>query len=497
MAEQISILQEYQPKDWAGLTTANQLGSIFKLEPQKATKLVTILHNANRGMSFGRHLDMHHSITLDSDDDFRWELVGDSKKNIPLTECKVNNAAITAASQVGKAGARFTLIFPEQYFSDVMIIVGEKNSTYPIRICNIPEPNGSFWDYECELLTGDQDLFIPYDELTAGKRYSKEWGLVEKTLSKKGAGVTYTSPFSMINTFSMIRIQDTRPGNMIKRKISAFAWPVVDLETGKTKIVKTWLDYADWVLENEFQDHKDKLLNFATTNKADDGTYKQTGYSGFKIEQGAGLEQQMESGHISWYNDFDLDIKWLTEHIMDLTDNSTGYGDRRDVVLRTGKWGAYNFSEAIQSYTQLYTPLTNTEMLAREGDGWVYTENFKGYRGPDGTKVSVLVDPLYDDKERNKILHPSGKGVAQSYVYDILNVGRVGGEDNIQIVYQKGSEDIMGFVPGLRDPYQPTDNNRHIMASGVDGYTVHRAFIGGVMIKDPTRCARIKPNILA
>ena len=493
--EQISILQEYQPVDWAGLTTANHLGAIYKAEPQYATKLVTLLHNANRGLSFGRFLDQFSSQSLDSDDDFRWELQGDSRKNIPLVACLVNGTAITAASQVGRNGARFSLIFPEQYFSDVMLIVGEKNSTYPIRICDIPAPYGTNWKYECELFTGDEDLFIPYSELTAGKRFSKEWGLVEKTMSKKGAGVTYTSPFSMRNTFSMIRIQDTRPGNMIKRKLSAFAWPVVG-EDGQEQVMQTWLDYADWELENQFQDMKDKLINYATTNKKDDGTYSQIGYSGFKIEQGAGLEQQIESGNVSYYNDFSLDIKWLTEHNMDLTDNSRGYGEKRDVILRTGKWGAYNFSESIKDYTQLYTPLTNTDMLQKTGDGWEFWENFKGYRGPDGTRVGVLVDPLYDDKERNKILHTSGKGVAQSYVYDILNVGRVGGEDNIQLMYQAGMEDIMGFVPGLRDPYQPTNENR-IMGNGVDGYTIHRAFIAGVMVKDPTRCARIKPNILA
>ncbi len=179
-----------------------------------------------------------------------------------------------------------------------------------------------------------------------------------------------------------------------------------------------------------------------------------------------------------------------------LTDDTNGgYGDSRAVVMRTGKWGAYNFHKSIKNYTHLYTPLRNLDMLYKTGSGWGLHENFIEYMGPDGTKLSVMVDPTFDDRERNKIMHTSGKGVAQSYVYQILNVGRVGGEDNIKLVLEKGMEDFMGYIPGLRDPFQVQGKTR-MMASPEDGYTIHRATTRGVMVKDPTRCATIKPSVL-
>jgi hypothetical protein len=107
-----------------------------------------------------------------------------------------------------------------------------------------------------------------------------------------------------------------------------------------------------------------------------------------------------------------------------------------------------------------------------------------------------MVDPTFDDRERNKIMHPSGKGVAQSYVYQILNVGRTGGEGNIKLVAEEGMEDFMGYIPGLRDPFQAHSATR-FMASPEDGYTFHRAYVGGCMVTDPTRCATIKPSVLA
>lgn len=492
--QRVSPLQEYEPQDWSGLTTKNHLGAIYQAHPQEAGEMVDMLYKANKGTNFANFLKKFKPKYMATDDDFRWRLQGSSKKNIPLTECTVNGSSISTSSQVGKNGARFTLTFPEAYFSDTNLIVGEKNSVYPIRIVGIPQPNGGQWDFECELFTGDPNLFIPYAELQAGKKFSKEWSIVEKTLSIKGGTPNYTSPFSMKNTFSMIRMQDTRPGNMISRPV-AFSWNLKDSD-GKSKVMSTWTQYADWEFEGQFQDMKDKLLNFATTNRQDDGTFKQKGLSGFTIEQGAGLEQQIEATNVLYFNDFDLDIEWLTEAIMDLTDDSTGgYGETRQILMRTGKWGAYNFHKSIKSYSTLYTPISTDFPIYKAGKGWGYHENFVEYWGPDGSRISVMVDPTFDDRERNKIMHSSGKGVAQSYVYQLLNVGRSGGEDNIRLVYENGMENFMGYQPGLRDPFQ-VQNEKRYMSGPEDGYTIHRAFIGGVMVKDPTRCATIKPSIL-
>ena len=491
----LTPLQEYEPKDFSGIVTTNHLGALYQEKPQETSNLVTMLYRSNRGMNFGMILKQFTPMYCETDADFRWHLQGDSRKNIPLVVALVNGSAVTAASKTGIAGAKFNLVFPERYFSDTNLIVGEKNSVYPIRVIGIPEPYGAGqWSYPCELFTGDQTLFIPYEELIAGKKFSKEWSIVSKTLSVKGGSPNYTSPFAMRNVFSMIRMEDTRPGNMISRPV-AFSWPAID-ENGKQKLFTTWTQYADWEFEQQFQDAKDKLINFATLNRSDDGKFLQKDISGFEIEQGAGLEQQIESGNISYYNGFELDIEWLTEHIMDLTDNEKGYGETRKVVMRTGKWGAYLFSLAIKNYSQLYTPLSTDKMIYNAAGGFGFKDNFVEYSAPDGSILSVLVDPAFDDKERNKIMHPSGKGVAKSYEYQILNVGKVGGEDNIRPVYLKNGSDIFGMEPGLRDPFQPNLPTR-FMSNGKDGYTIHRAFVGGVMVKDPTRCATIRPAVLA
>lgn len=485
-------LQEVAPKDMAGIITSDHLGYINQSEPQMATAFATLLYQANFGVDMYGFLSQFQKKKLESDDDWRWMLQGASRKNIALVEARIAGSAVTAASKAGLGFGRFELVFSERLFSQTSQIVGEKGSTYPILIVGQAVPDGTNFKYTCELVTGDPELFIPYAEVAPGKRFSFDFSPVEYTLSKAGASPNYTSPFSMRNSFTQIRMEVTHPGNM-RRKPVKFPWVVE--ENGKKIMKSTWMDYADWEFEVQYQQAKNHMLLYSVSNKKADGTYHNRGLSGNILREGSGIEEQMMSGNVSYYSDFDLDIEWLTEHIMDLSDNNRSYGEKRMVLMRTGKWGAYNFHKAIKNYTQLYTPLRADQMVYSVGGKFGYNEGFIEYNAPDGTVLSVLVDPTFDDTVRNKIMHPSGHGVAKSYQYDIMNVGKVGGEDNIMIV-EPNDADIMSYIAGIRNPFQ-VDGQMTGAADPQDGWTIHRMYTGSAQITDPSRVARIIPNVLA
>ena len=107
-----------------------------------------------------------------------------------------------------------------------------------------------------------------------------------------------------------------------------------------------------------------------------------------------------------------------------------------------------------------------------------------------------MTNSLYDDPERNKVYKQGGKGVAESYRYDIMDVGSSNGEPNIRKVYVKGQEDIMGYEGGLRDPFSPSGARNNKMSHATDGYTMHRASVCGIMVKDPSRTATLLPSEL-
>ena len=181
----ISPFQMTEAQAWAGLTTKNHLGAIYQSKPQMASKLMTRIAQTNFGLDLDSYLDQFSPLYLDTDDDFEWDLIGSAKKNVPLVEARIAGTAVTAASTAGFNFTEFELVFPEQWFSDENVIVGEKNEVYSVQVIADPTPEGTNWVYRVKLITGDPDLYFPYDELTSGKRFSKDWSLVEQNSIQK------------------------------------------------------------------------------------------------------------------------------------------------------------------------------------------------------------------------------------------------------------------------------------------------------------------------
>lgn len=491
----LSQFQMTDAKSWSGLTTKNNLGAIWNAAPQKASNIMTMIHQTNFGMDLDTYLNQFGVKVLENEDDFVWELIGTAKKNIPLVEARLtqNGSAISLTDKPGQNYSRFFLVFEEQWFTDVNIIVGERNELYPLQIVSEPVPEGNYWVYEVELITDDPDKYVDVDELQAGKRFSKEWSLVSTTLSKKGGGINFVSPFSMRNQFTMIRMQHTTPGDMINRPFGTM------FKNDKGQTFKVWTQYEDYQFDHQFRLEKNRAMMFATSNRKADGSYGNYDKSGFIKKQGAGIRQQMEASNTVFYNTFT--IKYLLNVLVDLAENKLDM-DARKFVLKTGERGAIQFHYALEDYSQLFQPLFNEDRMFRADGGGLtsmglgYGGQFLRYIGPMGIEVSISVDSLYSDRERNKIYHPDG-GVAEAYRYDMLDVGTSAGEPNIQKVMARGQEDIWGYEPGFRDPYSPSGGRMHYMANATDGYTVHRGCVFGTKVTDPSRTASFIPSILA
>jgi hypothetical protein len=485
----ISPFQLYESEDITGLVTANHLGYRFGIEPQEASKVAIWIHQINSGATINSYLNRFPTVYMDTDDDFEWNIASNGDKNIPLVKAEVTlGTALAVTDKAGLNFGEFYVYFNESYFTDVNQIVGERNQVYPLRILEDPTPVGGLWRYRVKLNTGDRNLFVPYDELLGGKRFSKDFSPVEQTLSKKGGGVHYSFPYKMRNAFTMIRMQDTVPGNMINRPVK-FSW--VDPET--KKLMTTWMDYRTWEFERQFQKEVANMLMYSTTNKSSDGLYYQTGKSGYQLKMGAGIRQQMEASNYYTYNEFD--IRKFTEMLLDLSVNKIVMG-QREVSVLTGEWGMYQFSSALENFSQYYTPARDTfRIYSNGGNEMGFRGQFLEYIGPNGVKVNVIHDSTKDDIERNKLAFPGKPGKAESYVYDILNMGTSDGRPNIQKFLLKDG-DIRGFEPGLRDPFSATGSKSRVMSNPTDGWTEHRAFVGGAVVYDPTRTAVYKPVIL-
>jgi hypothetical protein len=493
---QLNLYQSQTFTHWKGLSKNNHLGAIFAKEPQKATTLMVELLAAHRGKNLESYLSQFPVKMFDTQEHYTWEVIGSSRRNIPILEGRDESGTVQTSGNIGVGGLPFYLVFPEDWFADGNVIVGELNELYPIRILGDAKVEGTNYVYKCELM-GGITTGIPASETSTGKRFSVEYSPVEEELSRGVGDVRFSAPISMRNEFSTIRIKHKVPGSMLDKKL-ATGIPVMTSD-GKRMIFNAWMHYVDYQVEETFSDEKNNIIMYGRSNRNRNGEYMNFGKSGNVIKQGAGLREQMEVSNVLYYNTFN--IKLIEDALYELSASKLGFSDRK-FILKTGERGAAQFHKAVLNTVSGWSalPMSNDAVgMISKTTSNLHTNalsagyQFVEFKAPNGVIVKVEVDPMYDDPVRNKIMHPNG-GVAESYRYDLLYIGSTD-QPNIQLAKVKNLNEVRGYMWGLRNPFTGTMNNPN-MAYDEDSATIHKMSVLGVFILDPTRTMSIIPSIL-
>lgn len=175
-------------------------------KPQLATPIMLRLMEHNYGKSMESYLSRFPVKYFDEDSDIIWNLIGSSRKNVPLYEARDMNGDVVTSGMVGANTEPFYLVFGENYFADGNFLVGEKNEIYLMRVLGDPQFEGTLVVYKVELMGGNT-LGIPAEELQMGKRFSDDYSAVEKEGSRQVGDVRFSAPVAMRNEFSRIRIK--------------------------------------------------------------------------------------------------------------------------------------------------------------------------------------------------------------------------------------------------------------------------------------------------
>lgn len=215
-------------------------------------------------------------------------------------------------------------------------IVGNLNEVYQFRILGDAKLEGTSAVYKVELAGGNTEG-VPYDRLQAGERFSVEAAFVEKELSRKVGDVRFSSPVSMRNEWSYVRIQHKVPGSMLNKKL-AVGIPIIKETEGRYThtVANMWMHYVDWEVELQFSEYKNNALAFGRSNRNANGEYMNFGKSGEAIRTGAGLFEQMEVANTTYYNTFSL--KLLEDALYQLSAAKLDYNDRY-FLIKTGEMG--------------------------------------------------------------------------------------------------------------------------------------------------------------
>ena len=505
MAGKLNLFQALAFRGWASnITKKNHLGSMLQADSQKASPVLIELLAVNYGKNLDIFLSQFGTKTFETDADYTWDLIGSARRNIGLKFARNEGGIVidssydtdTYGTMVGAGGGTFELVFAEQYFFDGEVIVGELNEAYPLRILGDPRYEGTDVCYTVELMGGNTQG-MPFEELLPGKKFSYEYAPVSRGLSREVGGVRHSTPASMRNEFSQIRITDKLSGDLMDEKV-AMAIPMVDSE-GKVTTSTAWMHIENWELEKTWSEYKANLLAYARSNRNSNGEYMNFDKSGEVIRMGDGIYPQVEVANVQYYNDFNLGE--IEDILYALTENKLGFGERT-FVLKTGQQGAIKFHKAVKEETSGWFNMTinadgigaiakTTSPLHKNAltAGYQFTE----WKAPNGLIVKVDVDNMYDDRVRNKILL-DGKP-AQSSRFDIWDIG-TSKEQNICKVEAKNRPEVWGYRYGLRNPFTGTYNNPY-MSYTEDSAEIHRMVTLGALVYDPTRTVSLIPAVLA
>ena len=493
--------QSFEFDSWGKTSKLNHLGGIFRLHPQMATEMMVQLLAFHKGKTLDTFLSQFPTKEFDSDDEYTWQVIGSMVKNLPLIEARTLDGTIVADNvNAGANGEPFYVVFDEDLFADGAVIVGELNEIYPLRILGDGYREGTNIRYKVQLMGGVIGG-MPGEQLQPGKRFSKEYAPVEREFSRKVDDITFSSPIMMRNEFSSIRMQHKVSGALINKKI-AFGIPVeVPNNNGYTvKTYDMWMHYEQWVLEQQWNAAKNKLIAYGRSNRNKNGEYLDIGKSGEVIRMGAGLFQQMEVNNTDFYNNFSL--KKIEDALYNLSAANLDMKDRV-FILKTGERGAAQFHKAALdtiSGWQAFTTNTDAVGMVRKVNSPLHDNALSigaqivEFKAPNGVTVRVDVDPMYDDPVRNKIMHPNG-GPAYSYRYDIFDIGTMD-QPNIFKVGVKGQVgDYTSYEWGFRNPFTGKMGNEY-MSHDEDSATIHKFTTTGVCVLDPTRTMSIIPAVL-
>ncbi len=495
--DKISKIQIVDPKYWSGLTRESHLGWLGMHEPQYISKVINriyeVTHGSDNILSFINQFPVHY---LDEEGPYRWMLYGADERNIPLVAASLTTDSTSPVSGNDRPGigrSQFYMFFPERYFEATSVIVGEHPDDYSLRVVTDPVHTAGGWMHRVEFVGGDDTSFVPLEDLAPGTRWSEEFGLVEHELSKRGSGVHHAAPLMMENVTSVIRKNYDVPGNMItKGKNHPMAFAFIDQEG---KMQTRWIDKLGWDFLKQFRWDQARLLLHGKSNKLADGQYGNKGESGNTVRAGFGLMEQMDGGNLMFYNK--LDLNSLTDFAMQISVGKLRE-DSRKFVMSTGEYGLYEFHKAASDKLSGFSYFHSDHHIKMgAGKATLDEGQIAKYVSVNGIEFSVIVDPMLDDPIRNKEYHPEG-GLVSSRAFNIWDFGTSNGEPNIQRVAVKDNEEFFRYIPGMRDPFTPYNkpSSPQMAASSVDGYSVYKQYIGGILLRNPLRTGRILPAMM-
>jgi hypothetical protein len=459
----------------SGMTESDHLSQAYLTEPEKmdavlayafGTQNETVLSMLTGGIGNTRFV---------SNREYTWDLHGQTERAIVVT-------GPLQAGNAGLNGAPFRWKMEEGIFYVSDNLVSDDGTM--LRVSNVVS-NGIDYIYTAVLTDPDPKKFINASQLLSGARMSKDFSTVEE-FSDKGGGTDFVAPMTLKNQLTTLR------KHYAVSRSAATDVMVIELFSEDGQSTKMWTKLAEWTALAQWYKEIDRSFIYTIYNKDPQGEVRLQGKNQRPVYHGAGVRQQIAPANKFYYTKLTYDI--IDEFLLDLSYNASRWGGDYNFVALTGKMGIREFNKAVlERQKELGITVTNAgTFITGTGSELTLTGHFKTVEFLNGVSLTVKEFSPYDDKVRNRALHPVTKKPIESYRMTILNFGTVKGKANIRKVAKKNSENAMWYVAGSTTPFGDVANSMSVMRSnGLDGYEVHMLAEVGIQLQDPTSCGEM------
>lgn len=472
----INNLQLYRGKKFDGLVDSNKLSNAFFTQPEIVNKTLSFIFGYHYGNPLALLTGGIGKTQFIGNSEYQWNLIGDLERPTVITE-DLTGADGTA----GLGGGIFQLKLAEDQFVSGEVLITDSRD-YHLVVIGDRVQDGNEFIYTFQLLDGQTNplKFVPKALLTAGRELSKDFSSYEEGSTRSGI-TTYGSPFVLRNRLTIHRKHRDITGSAATDVMYV---AMKDPKSGKTSYL--WEEVANWTFLQQWYRELDRALVY--------NEFGQTpGANGRPALTGAGLRQQIAPANRREYTVLTENV--IREFLMDLSYNVIDQGKRKFVAI-CGEGFMDLFDRAMkESIGARNMVLADTKFVTGSGQELSLGGQFKTYQGLNGTEVTLMHFPCYDDPVHNRELHPLTLRPLESYRATFIEYGQYDGQANIQKIAKQGREQLMWTNGGSMGPNGGHTSPSTMSSNSFDGYKVEALAEIGIKLHNPLSCGELIPSV--
>lgn len=418
------------------------------------------------------------NYTLIGNGEFQWPLMGMLGKAIVIT------GAVSPAANIGLNFTPFTIPLAEKYFSLGDIVSFDRGAYHQIaRVQTEPIQSGSDWLYTFVLNTDDTTETVPTADVTPGKELSFEWTEFEDFSTGGSSKEAY--PMWFRNQMTTCRSSWAMSGGA---RTDVLVLQITG-ENGKKSFL--WMPEKQKQYMMAWMKQTERMRWYGRYNRTSEGLVHLPGSNGRPVKSGDGVLRQLAASNKRSYSTANEDT--FREFISDLLMNSSE-AENKAFFAFTGKGGMDIFHKAMKDAVAA-SNIIDTHFVGRQGQNLTFGSDFITYKGLLNTTLTLVYNPIQDDPENNRLLHPASGLPRESYNFYFLDFSDYGGEPNISLI-AKGADGInrsmvTWYTAGSTLPTGDSGTGNMLRSNSLDGFRYYMLSETAIKITNPLSCGSL------